>query len=112
MAETVIQCPRCAARYAVPADAARPRFCEKCGAGLPAAAAAEVSPSLPAPAPPTPKTPPGVWQPGQVILDLYEVKQVHKGGTGLVYRVRHRGWDTDLAVKTPRPELVRDEHGK
>src|SRR4051812_3748297 len=27
---------------------------------------------------------------------------------GLVYRVHHRGWGVDLAVKTPRPELVGD----
>jgi hypothetical protein len=32
------------------------------------------------------------WQVGDVILDLYEVKQVHEGGgMGLVYRVHHRG---------------------
>jgi serine/threonine protein kinase len=45
------------------------------------------------------------WRVGDVILDLYEVKQVHEGGgMGLVYRVHHRGWNMDLAVKSPRPE--------
>jgi len=43
------------------------------------------------------------WKVGDVILDLYEVKQIHEGGgMGLVYRVHHRGWNTDLAVKSPR----------
>lgn len=48
-----------------------------------------------------------VWRPGDVILDLYEVLEVIEGGgMGLVYRVRHRGWDMDLAVRAPRPELA------
>ena len=42
------------------------------------------------------------WQVGEVVLDLYEVTGVlGEGGMGRVYRVRHRGWDVDLAVKTP-----------
>ena len=51
---------------------------------------------------------PPVWNIGDVILGLYEVKQVFKsGGMGLVYRVHHREWNMDLAVKSPRPELLR-----
>jgi tetratricopeptide (TPR) repeat protein len=47
------------------------------------------------------------WEKGEVILDLYEVqKVVRSGGMGLVYRVYHRGWDVELAVKTPRPALL------
>ncbi|MFU8874707.1 protein kinase domain-containing protein [Micromonospora sp. SL4-19] len=47
------------------------------------------------------------WAPGDIVLDLYEVRDVVRtGGMGLVYRVRHRDWDVDLAVKTPRAELV------
>ena len=55
------------------------------------------------------------WQPGDVILDLYEVRTVlegfgdeaeekpyHQGGFGRVYRVWHRMWDLNMAVKTPR----------
>jgi WD40 repeat protein/serine/threonine protein kinase len=43
------------------------------------------------------------WQVGDTILDLYEVKQVFTGGAmGLVYRVHHRNWSTELVVKTPR----------
>jgi len=48
------------------------------------------------------------WRVGEIVDDRYEVVQVHEsGGMGLVYRVRHLGWGTDLAVKSPRPELFR-----
>lgn len=62
------------------------------------------------------------WNVGDVILDLYEVRKVaegfgdnvhekdfHEGGFGRVYRVRHRGWGIDMAVKSPRPEYTRTE---
>jgi len=53
------------------------------------------------------------WNIGDVILDLYEVKDIHKGGgMGLVYRVRHRGWDINLAVKSPRADFFRTEEQK
>jgi WD40 repeat protein/serine/threonine protein kinase len=53
------------------------------------------------------------WQVGDVILDLYEVKEIiTSGGMGLVYRVHHRGWNLDLAVKSPRPEIIASEKGK
>src|SRR5271166_4727210 len=53
---------------------------------------------------------PPIWQVGDVILDRYEVKQVFTGGgMGLVYRVHHRDWDMDLAVKSPRPEFLQSE---
>lgn len=56
---------------------------------------------------------PEIWKPGDVILDRYEVREVFTGGgMGLVYRVWHRGWNLDLAVKCPRPEHFRDEHDK
>jgi WD40 repeat protein len=46
---------------------------------------------------------PAIWHVGDVILGLYEVKDVYwPGATGLVYRVHHREWDLDLAVKSPR----------
>lgn len=44
------------------------------------------------------------WNPGDVVLDLYEVRAVVEGGMGLVYQVLHRGWNVELAVKAPRPE--------
>jgi WD40 repeat protein len=46
------------------------------------------------------------WLPGEIVLGLYEVKDVRGGGMGLVHRVRHLGWQVDLAVKTPRPEWI------
>jgi DnaJ-class molecular chaperone len=47
------------------------------------------------------------WSTGEVVADLYEVIDViTSGGMGLVYRVHHREWDIDLAVKAPRPELA------
>jgi WD40 repeat protein len=56
---------------------------------------------------------PVIWKPGDVILGLYEVREVFtRGGRGLVYRVRHRGWGIDLAVKSPRPEYFRTEQDK
>jgi serine/threonine protein kinase len=50
------------------------------------------------------------WKVGDVILDLYEVRHVHEGGgMGLVYRVHHRGWKVDLAVKSPRRDYFKTE---
>lgn len=50
---------------------------------------------------------PTAWHPGDVVVDLYEVHDVIRtGGMGVVYRVRHRGWDVELAVKAPREELL------
>jgi WD40 repeat protein/serine/threonine protein kinase len=44
----------------------------------------------------------GEWKTGDVILDLYQVcGLLGEGGFGKVYRVRHRQWNVDLAVKTP-----------
>jgi serine/threonine protein kinase len=53
------------------------------------------------------------WKVGDVILDLYEVKQIHEGGgMGLVDRVHHRGWNMDLAVKSPRSSYFQTEARK
>jgi len=60
-----------------------------------------------------PQTEADAWKPGDVVLDLYEVREVFtSGGRGLVYRVRHRGWNMDLAVKCPRPEFFQSEQDK
>ncbi|MFF3566936.1 protein kinase [Nocardia jiangxiensis] len=49
----------------------------------------------------------GSWRVGEVVADLYQVREVvTSGGMGLVYRVWHHGWRVELAVKTPRPELL------
>ncbi|UWP78907.1 protein kinase [Dactylosporangium fulvum] len=54
-----------------------------------------------------------MWRPGETILELYEVLDVIRtGGMGLVYRVRHHGWGVDLAVKTPRSDLVASASGR
>lgn len=56
---------------------------------------------------------PAEWQVGDLILDTYEVKQViPPGGMGLVYRVHHKNWATDLAVKSPRPGFFESEEHK
>ncbi|MFD4831195.1 protein kinase [Streptomyces uncialis] len=49
----------------------------------------------------------GNWRRGEIVLGRYEVLDVlDNGGMGLVFRVRHRDWQTDLALKVPRPELL------
>jgi serine/threonine protein kinase len=56
---------------------------------------------------------PLAWEVGDVILGIYEIKELHEGGgMGVVYRVHHRKWGMDLAVKTPRPSFFRDEAQK
>ncbi|WP_433236395.1 protein kinase domain-containing protein [Actinomadura nitritigenes] len=43
-------------------------------------------------------------------MGLYDVVDVYEqGGMGVVYRVRHLAWNTELAVKSPRPELFRGD---
>jgi WD40 repeat protein/serine/threonine protein kinase len=51
------------------------------------------------------------WAPGTTILGLYEAGPVFAGGMGRVQRVHHLGWDIDLAVKTPTPELLARSDG-
>jgi serine/threonine protein kinase len=56
---------------------------------------------------------PLVWDTGDIILDQYEVKgMLGKGGMGTVYLVHHLGWNTDLAVKSPKPEIFAKAGGK
>lgn len=55
---------------------------------------------------------PAEWNEGDVILGVYEVRRLlGRGGMGSVYQVHHRGWDTDLAVKWPRPEALTAKRG-
>jgi serine/threonine protein kinase len=64
---------------------------------------------------PIEKNVPLEWEPGDVILNLYEVKNItrdfenknnechyHEGGFGRVYKVWHRAWNLHMAVKTPK----------
>jgi WD40 repeat protein/serine/threonine protein kinase len=47
------------------------------------------------------------WNVGDTILDLYRVTDIlGEGGFGKVYKVRHQGWNLDLAMKIPKPEIV------
>ncbi len=46
------------------------------------------------------------WAIGEVVEDLYEVLEIFPGGMGEVYRVRHRGWNIDLAMKRPRADWL------
>jgi serine/threonine protein kinase len=99
-----VSCPNCPARYAVPDPCLRTALrCPRCGRAFAAAAGdARVKDGVAA-----------LWRPGDLILGLYEVIQVHEsGGMGLVYRVRHRGWKMDLAVKSPRREFFTTERHK
>lgn len=89
MTEFVVQCPSCGQKHRVDEKSiGRNLQCAGCGTGFVVATEAQI---------------PAEWKVGDVILDLYEVKQIHQsGGMGLVYRVHHRGWNMDLAVKSPR----------
>ena len=59
---------------------------------------------------PDPDKVPAVWHVGDVILDRYEVKEVFTGGgMGLVYRVHHRDWTMDLAVKVPEAGILPEQ---
>src|SRR5262249_6517877 len=49
---------------------------------------------------------PVVWHVGDVLLEQYEVTgELGEGGMGTVYKVHHRGWNVDLAVKSPKPDI-------
>lgn len=59
------------------------------------------------------------WNVGDNILDLYEVlpvnddgKAFHEGGFGKVYKVHHKTWNTDLAVKAPHAHVFATEAQK
>jgi WD40 repeat protein/serine/threonine protein kinase len=53
------------------------------------------------------------WKIDDVILDLYEVKDIYEGGgMGVIYRVRHKNWNIDLAVKTPRKDYFKTDAQK
>lgn len=51
------------------------------------------------------------WRPGDTILDRYKVEQVFSGAMGKVYIAQHLGWNIQVAIKVPRPEVLADEEG-
>ena len=53
------------------------------------------------------------WEIGDVIDGKYEVRaELGRGGMGMVYKVHHREWDIDMAVKMPLANLVADAASK
>ncbi|HEY5434885.1 MAG TPA: serine/threonine-protein kinase [Candidatus Limnocylindrales bacterium] len=61
---------------------------------------------------PTAPEVPDTWASGDLLLEQYEVRGVlGEGGMGTVYRVHHRGWDLDLAVKSPKPAMLAQAGG-
>ncbi|MEU5877030.1 protein kinase [Spirillospora sp. NPDC047279] len=54
-------------------------------------------------------TGPAPWRVGEVVDGLYEVVEVlTQGRAGVVHRVRHLGWDVEMAVRSPRDETARE----
>nr|CRH07083.1 putative Protein kinase with WD40 repeats [Candidatus Magnetococcus massalia] len=52
------------------------------------------------------------WQEGDRILGTYDVKRLlGVGGMGSVYLVRHLGWNRDLAVKSPKADILASTPG-
>ncbi|MEV7044044.1 protein kinase [Amycolatopsis sp. NPDC051061] len=49
------------------------------------------------------------WRVGDRIAGRYEITAIHRGGMGVVHRAHHLGWDADVAIKRPRPELFRTD---
>ena len=53
------------------------------------------------------------WQKDQVLLDTYQViGKLGQGGMGRVYRVHHKDWNMDLAVKQPLASIFTKPKGK
>ena len=108
IAGKTLKCPRCQTRFTVPMPGAAPAATQleaPATAAEPVATAVEGAPA-PTRAAEAPK-PETEWKVGDVVLGLYEVTAVlGEGGMGRVYRVRHRGWDVDLAVKAPLPSAL------
>lgn len=52
------------------------------------------------------------WAEGDLVMDLYEVKKLlGEGAMGKVFRVRHREWGIDIAVKTPKAVVLAKDRG-
>lgn len=50
---------------------------------------------------------PSQWNVGERIINLYQVSGIlGTGGFGQVYKVKHLEWNIDLAVKTPKQEII------
>jgi WD40 repeat protein/serine/threonine protein kinase len=52
----------------------------------------------------------GLWTPGAVIADLYEVRGINtEGGMAIVYFVWHTAWHMELVIKSPKPDVLVDD---
>src|SRR5262245_37970260 len=115
MAKVPVRCPECGRGGSVDESYLGKRIrCKKCDTSFVLALAqdeaGDASSSAPGGASPgsagAEDGVPLTWSPGDVILDLYEVKPFDpekdyaEGGMGRVYRVHHRGCDLDIAVKS------------
>jgi predicted Zn finger-like uncharacterized protein len=107
LAGRAVRCPRCGTRFTVPEDAPAPTVPEPSAPLLPTQPEPAPPPPPPAEAPRRAATGTPEWQAGDLVLGLYEVVGVlGRGGMGIVYRVRHRGWGLDLALKVPLPRVL------
>ena len=71
------------------------------------------SATVPEGAAPSPDGFPVSFEKGTLLLDTYRIESdPMKGGMGSVWRVHHTGWNTDLAMKRPHPELFVTEADK
>ena len=125
MTKINVVCPKCQTKYRFDeSHEGRKGRCRKCGqvfvatrqAGDASAASPKPSPTDPGPKPLEREFGDGgvpkVWQPGDVILDLYEITDVlGEGGMGTVFKAHHKGWNRDLAVKSPKPEIFTTKDG-
>ncbi|HMK34734.1 MAG TPA: protein kinase [Desulfomonilaceae bacterium] len=60
----------------------------------------------------TPRVLDSEWKIGSIIENLYEVKDIKQGGMGAVYLVRHRRWNTMMAVKSLLHRLRENEEDR
>ena len=105
-------CPDCGASFAnVPDDyAGRTARCKKCGNRFriemtePSHVPVQADKEIPEQ---SDSEGPAHWNAGDVIINLYEVRELlGEGGMGTVHKVRHRGWDMSLAVKSPKASIL------
>lgn len=54
----------------------------------------------------------GEWKVGDIIENLYEVKDIKQGGMGAVYIVRHRRWNSMIAVKSLLERLRKNDEDR
>ena len=52
----------------------------------------------------------GTWTPGRVVADIYEVvREIGRGGMGVVYLLKERGTGRAAAAKVPTGEFIANE---